>query len=178
MNSEINLLPNSFQRNAVLTKRLLTLRLIAMVILFMVSFFSIALFISISLSPLPGLREREKEESTRLSFFSDIIVKIHLTKERLIQISGILKERTNFGSSISALQEQLPSDAVIDSVGLSENKLFVTATSKSLLPLDTFIKNILSINSTRKIFSTITLVSMVFDQEKQQYKMVMQLRPI
>ena len=175
MLNEINLLPGKTKHTSPLLKKRAMLHFIAIGALFTVSFSSIVLFILIALSPLPSLQQREKSEMRRLSFFSEMILKIQLTKERLTNVDNILQKRPVYSKSLKSIKDILPQGAIIEGVSLNEKALSITITSSSLSSLDKFIKTITEKESDNVNYKKIILVSIEQNFEKGKYVLTLEL---
>jgi hypothetical protein len=175
MSDEINLLPGKTKQTSSLLKKRETLRIIAIGSLFAVSFLSIILFMLIALSPLPSLRQREKDEGKRLSFFNDMIVKILLTNDRLTQIKHIFQTRPVYSQPIDVVRKLIPPNAAIEEIHLDNKIVSITISSTSLSPLDEFIRALVSYNTSSRLFRKITLVSLLQNFDKGKYMLTFKL---
>ncbi len=175
MNNEINLMPEKAKHTASNLKKHYVVHYVAIGLLFIISFSSVVLFMLIALSPLPSLVQREKDETKRLSFFSEMIVKLQFTKNRVNHVNDILKLRPDYSESIDKIKNQLSENAVIEEIHLSEKVLSVTIVSPSLSVLDQFITHLTEENAISKYYKKITLVSLHKDFEKGRFVMTLEL---
>ncbi len=178
MRENINLLQNNQTEQVPLSKNTLFFRIVAFSCLFIVSFFSIILFILIALSPLPALQQREKEEVEKLKVHHATMGKMILTKERLVQIDTLIKERPLYADIIQSFQNRIPGNVVIDSVKIRGKQITVKLSSVSLEQLDSFMASILQSNVTDKKFRSIILNNIYFEGELQRYAMVMEFNQV
>ena len=175
MNNQINLQLGKTKSSPSLAKKRAFFHTISISLLFGFAFFSIVLFILISLSPLPSLQEREKVETKRLSFFKDTIVKINLTKERIDNVDKILRDRPTYSQSLLTIKSLLPTEAAINEIHLNDKNLTFTITSKSLLPLDTFLNSLKMESEKGEKFKKITIVTLEKNLDKEVYILVLKL---
>lgn len=175
MNNEINLLPDKTKQASRFLKKREMLHMTSIGILFLVSFLSITLFILIALSPLPSLRQREKDEAKRLSFFNEMIVKILLTKDRITQIKRLFETRLVYSNTLEIVKKHLPPNVLIEEIHTDQKTILVTVTSNSLSPLDQFIGDIVQFNRNEKTFKKIKLISLEQDFEKGKFILTLEL---
>lgn len=174
MNEEINLLPGKTKLTSSVLRKRQILHSIALGLLFVVSFLSVTLFILIALSPLPSLREREQEEYKRLTFYNEMIVKLLLTKDRIVNIQDVLKTRSVYSATLQDMGMKVPAGVTMDEVYLENNTLLVTLSSSSLVQIDQFLETLLESYRDSKIFKTIKLVSLQQDFKKGLYKITLE----
>jgi hypothetical protein len=178
MSNEINLLRGSKSHKNTLLNKLSVIRMFSLSFLFLVSFSSIVLFISIALSPLPSLQKRETDEAKSLSLFNEKIVKILLTKERVANITKILKNRPVYTETLRHITAQVPSDLAIDSVKIVGSKIEMNISSSSLGNLDTVTENIKEMNLKEKRFRKIILTGLTLDSNSSRYVVSFELDAI
>lgn len=170
MNKGINLLGSKKKSNtAPALKKLRLLRLIAICMLFIVSASSITLFILISLTPLPKLKEQERISQINLSHFSSDITKLQVLKDRLNSISNILSKRPSYDKKIDLIKSNLPHEITIKSLSLEKNSISLEISSQSLLLLDTFLNKLISDSGKDKDFSKITITSLSKEEMDNSY---------
>jgi|WetSurMetagenome_2_1015567.scaffolds.fasta_scaffold97047_2 hypothetical protein len=175
MSKNINLIRNDKTGLASANNKHIVLRITAVIILFTVSFLSVMMFILIALSPLPSLKETEKSESTQLSYFNDLIVKVLLTKDRLTQVNKLINSRPVYSKSLQFIQKYLTADSTIEEVNLKEKIVSVTVASTNLQPLAILTDDIKRSNDLSKSFKDITLESLYYDDNKQKYLLIIDL---
>jgi hypothetical protein len=158
MNKGINLLTEKkIDKAGRLFQSLKVLRIIAVSLLFVVSLSSIILFILISFSPLPTLKQQEQERKIILSHFNSEIVKLHILNERLNTIDEIMSKRTSFDDKINLITSQIPSGVMLKSLTIEKNTINVILASNSLLSFDTFLNNVMNLSENKKESFRITI---------------------
>jgi hypothetical protein len=178
MNTEINLLPGRKKHATVLLKKRKTLEIIAVSILFMVSFLSVTLFMFIALSPLPSLRQREKDEIKKMGYFNEMIVKVIYTKNRLTNITQILQKRASIADSVTVVKDMLPENAEIDEIHLDAKKVSITIISTTLSTFDQFLGDFVRMNNETKRFKKVSVMSVMQDFEKGHYALTIDLNQL
>lgn len=176
MNTKINLIKNEKQEiNYTFIKQAALLHIIAVGMLFVVSFLSVLLFILITLSPLPSLRQREKNESKQLSYFSDSMAKVLLTDDRLTEIKTLLSKRSTYSKIVNPVKSLLPGNTLLEEIRLDNKKAYLTITSPTLEPLNTTVDQLSKLNSSSRQFKQITISSLYHDFEKNKYYLILEL---
>lgn len=139
MNNEINLAIRRKQRNLLVSSsRVRQLRLVALISLFCVGGFSVLLFIIISTSPLPSLRNQEQRASAALSANQEKFGKYLLLRSQLGSIKSLLSTRPNLSRGIDTFLSLIPQGIQVSQVALSESAISFAVHSDSLTLLQTF----------------------------------------
>lgn len=174
MNNSINLL--DYKNKVAVTpssSKQRLLRKIAVGLLFTSATFSIMFFMLISFSPLPQLEETRKRASDTLSSHDKDIAKLILVKERTDNIKQILDTRTKYDEILGSLQSKLPPGTAVKSVQLKEKNISVVVSSKSLLTLDTFLKQI--IDSKTKEYTNIRMSELSTDLSDNNFYLTLNI---
>lgn len=169
MSNTINLLDDKKNKVLAKTDSLRALRLSAISFLFIVSALSVILFILISLSPLPNLRNQERLAIATLSQYHTDMVKLFWVKERTDTIATFLAKRTSYDKSLEAIQSKLPDGVEVQSLEVEKNTVSLTVSSNSLDLLNTFVSNLTTSVNEKKNFSQITLSSLSLEEDKTKY---------
>lgn len=169
MNNEINLLHTTKKKTNTLLSKLAAIRMFSLSFLFLISFASISLFILIALSPLPSLQQRESDEAKTQSLFHDKVAKILLTKERIADISMILKTRPVIADTLQRLVAQVPDDFTVGNVKFDGEKVEFTVSTSSLAGVDALTANVVAFNKKEKKFSKVTLTGLSLNTDNGQY---------
>jgi hypothetical protein len=106
------------------------------------------------------------------------MAKMVLTKERIVQIDTILKNRPLHAPILQIIYNQLPQDTTIDNIKIEGKRLTFTLSSESLLPLNTFIDQVITLNNREKYFKTIVLTGLYQDLGLNKFVAVMELNRI
>ena len=142
-------------------RKLQILRLIASGLLFIVAACAIVLMILISFSPLPKLRQQENISRLNLSHYHDDMAKIQIIQDRIKIISDLLTKRSMADEKIDLIKSNTPNNVTIKSLTIDKSTISVVVTSSSLLPIDTFLNNLINRTGNKKDFSNVTLTSFI-----------------
>lgn len=177
MKSNINLLQDKKKNQASIlpTGAMYTLRFSAVSLLFIVSVSSIILFILISLSPLPKLKQQEQLALANLSQYHTDMLKLFLIKERTGVIQGILAKRTSYDTVLNAIQTKLPYGVEVRAMNIEKDTVLLTVSSGSLELLSTFIDSLTQLVTEKKTFSQITMSHLSIEQERKTYSVTLAL---
>jgi len=179
MNSGINLLGNKKKASSMQSSpRLRLLRKGAILLLFSISCASIILFILITFSPLPALQKQEEQAIFQMTKRHTDIAKLILVNDRLTGSSKILASRPDFAKAIDAIKKIMPGGVDIVAVNLIKNSVSVTVESKSLVLIDTFFTNLISVVNAKKDFSQLTLTNFFFHDQKDSYAVTVTVTPL
>lgn len=170
MRNEINLLP-SLQTETESSGTLKILRILAIgSLLFMLSASVILFLLSQQLSPF-RLKKQEKEILYNLSQLHQKEAKLFVVNDRAKSISGIIAGRHNYGLWMDVFLKQIPSDASINSMTINKDKITLTASSKSLLSINTLLNNLIELAKGKKIIKDITIDGLTADVKNGGYSL-------
>jgi hypothetical protein len=176
MSSEINLLQSKRSETAsYFLSKIFVIRLISILILFTISFCSVVFFVLIALSPLPSLQDREKDELQKIAVFHPQMARIALTKDRLAHAGLLIQKRVVYNPILNTIEGLLTDDAIISGITLDKKNVTVILTSASLVPLDTFMSNLLTNNIIKKSFNTATLKTMLLNTQTGKYELTVEI---
>ncbi len=170
MKSEINLLiDKKSTANEKLKKRIFILRLVSISFLFFVSISAVMLFIFILFSPLSGMRKTENTLTFQMTQFDPKVLKLEMTKERLVAINAILKKRGSQDQILNLLQPQKSQGVTIESLSLDKNVVLVRISSPSLSAIDSYVTALESEFSKRDDFTTMSLDGLSLETDTSKY---------
>ncbi len=171
MSKGINLLINKKQRtiSPLLFDRLRLTRLFAIGLLFLIGSVAIILFLLISISPLPGLRKQEAYTLTNIAAYHLNIGELILTHDRLKNISDVIEKRTYYDKKINVIENNLPEGITIKTLKMADKTIFIEGTSNSLESINTFFDNLLVSTGRNKEFTSVDMLSLSFDKDKQSF---------
>lgn len=169
MNNNINLLPkkkitdDSQQVLLVFCKRL------SIITLLLTAGMSV-LFFLLTINPsFSSVKQQENSVLTSLSFTQGKIAKYVLIKNRLTGIEKILKNRYPMDNVLSTIQQKIPNDVNVDAISMTNKTSFITLSSPSLLSLNTALTNVSSLLTSKEIFKTITVQSIIANPQTGKY---------
>jgi Tfp pilus assembly protein PilN len=170
MSEGINLLePTQKSSGDIFLKRIQTTRFIMVGLLFVVSVTSVILFILVALSPLPALQKQEQSLRQTLAKSKSDIVKYELVNERVVAISGIMKQRIFPDQTLTQIQSILPGDTQITTIKEDSKTVTLSVESASLQSLDSFINGLIGFVQDKKVFSNVTLTNLTTDETDNEY---------
>lgn len=143
MNNGINLAIRRKQHALLVSSsRIRQLRFLSLVFLFSVGGLSVFLFIVISTSPLPSLREQEQKASAVLTANQEKFGKYLLLRNQLALIKTLLSERPNLSKGIETFLSLIPQEVAVSKIHLTERTISFDVTSSSLTALQTLFDTI------------------------------------
>lgn len=176
MNDGVNLLePNKNAGPGNLLHHLQLMRIITISLLFIISATAVIVFILVSISPLPGLKNQEQSlEQTLLQSKSDI-VKLSLVNDQTNAISMLMTSRETLNVPLSMIKYYISSDMTVDTIQVDDKTITMTVESQSLKSLDTFLNGIIGYVQEKKVFANATLVDLTIDQSNNAYALTVQM---
>ena len=176
MNKGINLLGEKKQKPlSPVLRKIEVLRVVAIGLLFTVSSASVILFLLIFLSPLPALQQKEKEALSAIAQYHNDIGKMQLIDDRLKSSAIIIKKRNNFDEKLSTIYNVMPQDLSVTGLVMREKDVEITVSSSSLSSLEKFIENLTKDSEEKKNFSEVSLKSLVTDEKKRVFVLIVNL---
>lgn len=167
--NDINLLGNRRQKSSE-TKRYLTwLNNLSLVILIAVTFSGIVVFLLLVLSPYQTLNKNAADITNALNHLSSKAGKVYLINERASAIKTIIEKRHYYYKYTNALLQALPSDVLVEDFSIDRESLTFSASSNSLLSLDTFFNNLIQHVQNKTFFKSVLLNSLLVDTKKNKY---------
>jgi hypothetical protein len=176
MNEGVNLLePNKNTGPGNILHHLQVMRIITVFLLFIISVSAVIIFILVSISPLPELKNQEQSlQQTLLQSKSDI-VKLSLVKEQTDAINQLITNRQSLDVPLSMIEYYLSSDMTVTDIQTDNKTILLTVESPSLKSLDTFLNGIIGYVQEKKVFSSAILVDLTTDQTDNEYALTVQL---
>lgn len=162
--NDINLLFKKEDSSRLLKKALSITKAASYLFPGIILIFAVVLFILKLGSPLPGLKEEETRLATQLDLLKEPYGKIFILHDRLGNIEEIVSERIDYVGNINIILDNTPSDVAIESLAITDVDLRMTASSFSLLSIDTMLNNMTNLAKEKKIFTSVTLKSMSLNE--------------
>lgn len=169
MNNTINLFRNRQKMQVGRGKIFNTFRNISIVSLVVVSLFSVLLFI---LNTNPSLLSLQRQEAKLLSSLSSShpkAVKLLYIEERAKGIASIIEKRPLSTESLNTVLAVVPASVSVKSFTVDKKSVLVTASSSSLLAIDTLLNALVGMISNKKVFKSVTLDTLIVDAKLNQY---------
>lgn len=179
MNEGINLLEPIKKGSSIsFLRHIQLMRLIVVSILFVVSISSVILFILVSLSPLPVLKQQQTSLEQTITSSKNYIVMLALTKERAASISQFLNTRHKYGQTLRVIQSKLSGNDTVTALQTSTSGLLVTVDSNSLEDIDNFLNSVIVLVQQKEYFSQVIMVDLALNQNNNDYEVILQLKPL
>lgn len=169
--SDINLL--SHRRGARSKKPLKFVRIFAIVSLLLVLGISVVFFILKLQSPLVSLEQQEAQFLTQLTTMKKKYENLLILKDRLDRIGKIFELQKDVASKLETITSAVPSGASVDSLSIDEKAIAITLSAQDLNSSDSFLINFVDLSETKRMFKTVTLNELSFD-EKTGYRLTVQ----
>lgn len=171
MSKEINLLPHkealSGGKNAAIIIR--AARLISIVMLSGVVVSVLTLFFLQQQSKIPELQKEIDSLLSVLNNQSAKIGKFMFVKNQTDSIGILLSKRTSIDKTINTIIGQVPAGVAITYLSADQQNFSLKASSNSLLIIDQFLNNMVSVINKKKLFSKINLDGVVYDPNLKTY---------
>lgn len=147
MSTEINLIskPTEGSKNA----RLRKIRTISFITLFTVGFFSLILFFIDYRFSASYVRGQQNKLIADLSQYDETASRIFLLNQRLSDISELLSQRKKHHEKAEKIVEKLPTSVAISEFQIDESGVVMSVSSTSLLELNNFLNDILSLSKSK-----------------------------
>lgn len=176
MNEGLNLLePNKTTGPGNLLHHLQVMRIITIGLLFIISVTSVVIFILVSISPLPGLKNQEQTLEETLQQSRNDIVTLGIVNGQTTAISMLMNNRETFNIPLSLIKYYISSDMRVTTIQADNKTITVTVESQSLQSLDTFLNGLIGYVQEKKVFSNVTLVDLTTDQSNNTFALTVQL---
>lgn len=172
MNSEINLISNNDAASIKEQKRLKTVRYAAVVCLILVALISVLIFVINSQIALSSIKKDENSTLQSISSLNSKAAKLTIINSRVKDISTILQKRKNYTSAINTLQQQMTPDVHMTSLELDKNDILFVVNSNSLLSLNKFLDNIITLASNNKLLNSVLIESLTVNEKTGSYALI------
>lgn len=154
MSIDINLINKETSENSK-DVRLRKIKSISFITLFVVGLLSIVLFLINFRFSANYVKRQQNELITGLSPYDETASKIFLLNQRLSDISEILSNRKKHHKKASKIIENIPTTVVITEFRIDDSGIQIEVSSSSLLQLNNFLNNILSLSESKFIESVV-----------------------
>ncbi len=170
MNNDINLLITRPKKDlAKLAKKLKMLRMFAMAFLFLIASTSIILFIFISTSPLPALKQQENTALINLATLHTRMGKLLLVQDQMKDISLITTKRTTFDMTYTEISSVLPDGMQLESFRITKQAVSLSLSSSALSDIDAYLTSLKDLAEKKKLFSSVTLSGFALNKQLNKY---------
>lgn len=171
MNNDINLISNDDAASLKAKKRLKQTRTIAIVSLVIVALVSIIVFVINTQTSLPGIKNDENSTLQSISYLNKKTAKLAVINNRLIDISDILKKRTNYTNAINTLLQLMPPGLSTANLEIDKKDVALVVNSSSLLLIDKFLNSIIDLSAKKQVISGVIIESITLNQKTGSYSL-------
>jgi hypothetical protein len=126
-------------------------------------------------SPLPALQKKEQSLRSTLSQSNQDMLKLAFLNERVNSIDLLLQKRVSLDKYINLIQSKLDDATKITSIRVNRHTLFVTAESRSLKSLDSFLNNMIAYVKEKNGFSQVVMTDLALSPSKNVYSLTINL---
>jgi hypothetical protein len=168
MKNEINLLPpKKSQRKD--NQQARTLRFVSIGLLLLVTTASVGVFFMTLFSPLPGLKEQEKQVSNDLGTYQTKAVAYLVAHQRLSDIESYLKKRNKYAESLADMQSTGNDKLRFTGIKIDGKDVILMVSSNSLESLNAAMNELTRKSENEKLYSNFSLSSLDYTDETNEY---------
>lgn len=170
MNTNINLLLQTSEESLRRLKRVKILNLIAVMFLIGVGGISLITFLSTQIINPSAILKEQQDVIEKISQFQDRQTKLFVLNNRINSIEKVLEKRIDLPQVTNALLAKTPSRLFIEDLEIDDKTVIMTAKSTSLLAIGELINNLTDMVHKKEIIRSLTLNTLVFDENKNSYQ--------
>jgi hypothetical protein len=171
MNNDINLISNNDAASLKAKKRLKQTRTVAIVSLVIVALVSIIVFVINIQTSLTGIKNDENSTLQSISYLNKKTAKLAVINNRLIDISDILKKRTNYTNAINTLLQLMPPGLSTTSLEIDKKDVSFVVNASSLLLIDKFLNSVIDLSAKKQVISGVLIESIIANQKTGSYSL-------
>ena len=183
MLQDVNFLTVKKRDKAKSRKSLLAVRIVAVCYLVIIGFLSVLAFYFENRVSLDTAKKNEDSFLKTIVPFKSREAKLLLIKDRIADISEILKrrekvagkeraEKANYEKLITSFEEKIPQGIVVNVLEVEESKVVLNLSSDSLNLIDDLIDGLTSLGED-EIISSLLLDSLSLSQDKNKYSILL-----
>lgn len=169
MSNGINLVSSKSEAQDKEQKTLKLLKIFAVISLFSVALLSIVVFLINFTIPISAVKREQEETLAQISTLSKKHAIYNLTKDRLTNISKVLKIRKDYAKSLNVIFTKIPSPLVVTDIRVENDSLAMAVTGNSLLLINDVIESLIEFSNGKKIISDLVIESLVFNPQSGEY---------
>lgn len=169
MNSDINLLSNvdtGLQRQKKWEK---VLRILSFLSLIFVGLSSIIVFLLSQQFSLSSITKEQQLVLQKISNLRKKEAKLLVINNRLRGIFDILNKRLDYSKTTNSILQKVPSEVMIEKLAIDNNKVFLTASSDSLLSINNLIDSLIDMAKKKETITFIVLNSLSLSEKTSRY---------
>ncbi|OGH06492.1 MAG: hypothetical protein A2171_01865 [Candidatus Levybacteria bacterium RBG_13_35_9] len=169
MSNDINLVSNKSEALEKEQRLLRLLRIFALLSLFTVAVLSVGIFLINFTIPISAVKKEQEQALSQISTLSKKHAIYNLTKDRLTNISNLLKIRKDYAKSLNIIFTKIPSPLVVTDIRIENESLVMAISGNSLLSINDVIESLVDFSTNKKIISDLVIESLVFNPQDGNY---------
>lgn len=170
MSANINLLLHTDGETLRRQKRVKILNFVAVMLLIGVGATSLIIFLLIQVVNPSGVKKEQEDILKKISQFQSKQVKLFILNNRVENIEKIMAKRKDLSKATNILLAKTPTGILIEDLEIDGKTVVMTASSTSLWAIGELISNLTDMVKKREIIISLTLNSLVFDENKNIYE--------
>lgn len=173
MNSSINLIAKDTDEIEKKLKRLRLVRIIAISCMSVVVATSVIVFILSSQVPLSSIKKSQDLAISSFTSVKDKAGKLYLEKDRLINVSTLMKKRKNYVYNVELLTNNLSSDLSVEVLTVDNNSMLITVVGSSLDSINTFLDEYVGLANQGKYYKSLNIQSFTLSPSEGNYSLLL-----
>ncbi|MBI2026034.1 MAG: hypothetical protein HYT06_01490, partial [Candidatus Levybacteria bacterium] len=126
--------------------------------------------------PLSQIKQEEEQTLTNISALHDKLTTYYLVKDRINNINNLLNIRENYITPIDTVLGKVNEQLSINAFSIEKNKMTLTLSASSLVPISETINAIYDLGKEKKIISDVKLTSLGLDTQGGRYIVTLQAK--
>lgn len=167
--NDINLLASRRQKSSRKKQYLKWLNSASLLILILVAFSAVTVFLLTVLSPYQALDKKAADTKIELDQMNNRAVKVYLISDRAAGLKTLIEQRPRYYEYADALLQALPTDVSVEQFSIDRGSLTFSASTNSLLSLDTFFSRLINHIENKTFFKSVLLNSLLADTKENKY---------
>lgn len=169
MNTNINLLLKQDDESLKQQKKVKLSNFIAVIFLIVTGMTSLIVFLLIQLTDVSSIKKKHLDVAGKISDAQDKQARLFILNDRISNILEILDKRHDLSSVMSSILAKTPNNILVENMEIDYNVISMTVHSNSLFTIGEFINNLTDMVRKKDKINSLTLNSLVFDENKNSY---------
>lgn len=174
MSNEINLVTGKTFSLEKRTKQVKILRIVALFSLVIVSLVSLILFLITVTLPISAVKRDQEQTMASLSALHNKHTSYSLITDRINGIKSVNSSRKNYANNLNEIMKILPQSLTVESMNIDTGKLEIGISGSTLLDIDKFIKDLVSLNNKNKTIKNLILENLVLNVQNSKVTLTFQ----
>lgn len=169
MNTNINLLLKNDEESLKRQRKVKLFNFIAAIFLILTGMTSLIIFLLIQLTDVSSIKKKHLEVARKISDVQDKQARLFILNDRINNILEILDKRHDLSSVMIAMLAKTPNNILVENMEIDYKVISMTVHSSSLFAIGEFINNLTDMVRKKDKINSLTLNSLVFDENKNSY---------